>query len=65
MVIDKIGQRKCFQLKKANDTSPWKFEKEDLYGKIFFETSYEQELQTTKQTVFRIEKVIKKKGDKM
>ena len=37
----------------------------DLNGKEIISTFYGNELQKTKQNEFRIEKVIKKKGDKL
>ena len=37
----------------------------DLNGEEIIGTFYENELQKTKQNEFRIEKVIKKKGDKL
>ena len=37
----------------------------DLNGREIVETFYEKVLQKTNQKVFRIEKVIKRKGDKL
>ena len=44
---------------------PWTYVINDLNGDEIFETFYEKELQKTNQQEFRIEKVIKKKGDKL
>ena len=44
----------------AENTGPWIYVREYLSGKESAETFFEKELQKTNQTVFRIEKVIKK-----
>ena len=49
-----------FVIKKVKNTVPWTLNGEEIMG-----TFYERELQKTNQEVFRIEKVIKRKGDKM
>ena len=50
--------------KKIKNTVPWIYVINDLNGEEIIGTFYENELQKTKQNEFRIEKVIKKKGDK-
>ena len=49
--------KEVFVIKKVKDTVPWTYVIEALNG--------EERLQKTNQTEFRIEKVIKKKGDKI
>ena len=44
---------------------PWAYGIEDLIGEEVVGSFYEKEFQKTNQTKFRIEKVIKKKGDKL
>ena len=52
-------------MKKVKNTVPWTCIINDLNGKEIVGTLYEKELQKTNQQEFRIEKVIKKKGDKV
>ena len=54
-----------FVIKKINNTVPWTYVINDLNGEQIIGTFYENELQGTKQNEFRIEKVIKRKGDKL
>ena len=54
-----------FVIKKVKNTVPWTNVINDLNGEEIMETFYEKELQKTSQEEFRIEKVIKRKGDKM
>ena len=54
-----------FIMKKIKNTVPWTYILNDLNGEEIIGTFYENELQKTKQNEFRIEKVIKKKGDKL
>ena len=54
-----------FMIKKAKNTVPWTYVISDLKGEEITGTFYEKELQKTNQQEFRIEKVIKKKGDKL
>ena len=54
-----------FVIKEVKNTVPWTYVINDLKGKEFSGTCYEKELQMTNQQRFRIEKVIKKKGDKL
>ena len=56
---------KVFVIKKVKNTVPWTYVINDLNGEEIMETFYEKELQKTNQEEFRIEKVIKRKGDKM
>ena len=54
-----------FIIKKIKNTVPWTYVLNDLNGEEIIGTFDENELQKTKQNEFRIEKVIKKKGDKL
>ena len=54
-----------FVIKKIKNTIPWTYVINDLNGEEIMGTLYEKELQKTNQEEFRIEKVIKRKGDKM
>ena len=53
-----------FAIKKIKNTVPWTYVINDLNGEQIIGTFYEKELQKIDQQEFRIEKVIKKKGDK-
>ena len=54
-----------FVIKKVKNAVPWTYVINDLNGEEIIGTFYEKELQKTNQQEFRIEKVIKKKGDKL
>ena len=54
-----------FVIKKIKSTVPWTYAISDLNGEVIVGSSYEEELQETNQKELRIEKVIKKKGDKL
>ena len=54
-----------FVIKKVKNTAPWAYVINDLNGDEISGAFYEKELQKTSQEEFRIEKVIKRKGDKM
>ena len=54
-----------FVVNKIKDTVPWTYGINDLYGEKITGNFYEKELQKTSQEEFRIEKVIKRKGDKI
>ena len=53
-----------FVIKNVKNTVPWTYVISDLKGKDIVGTFYEKELQNTNQKEFRVEKVIKRKGDK-
>ena len=53
-----------FVIKKVKNTVPWSYVINDLNGEEITGTFYEKELQKTSQEEFRIEKVIRRKGDK-
>ena len=52
-------------IKKIKSTVPWTYVINDLNGEEIIGTFYENELQKIDQQEFRIEKLIKKKGDKL
>ena len=52
-----------FVIKKTKNTVPWAYAINDFNGKEITGTFHEEELQKVDQQEFRIEKVIKKKGD--
>ena len=54
-----------FIIKKIKNTVPWTYALNDLNGEEIIDSFYENELQKTNQKEFRIEKVLKKKGDKL
>ena len=54
-----------FVIKKVKNTVPWTYVINDLNGEEIIGTFNEKELQKTNQEEFRIEKVIKRKGDKI
>ena len=54
-----------FVIKKVKNTFPWTYVINDLNGEEISGTFYEKELQKTNQEEFRIEKVIKSKGNKI
>ena len=54
-----------FVIKKIKNTVPWTYVINDLNGEEILGTFYEKELQKTNQEEFRIEKVIKRKGNKI
>ena len=53
-----------FVIKKVKNTLPWTYVISDLQGDEIVGTFYKKELQITNQKEFRVEKVIKRKGDK-
>ena len=52
-------------IKKVKNTVPWTYVISDFNVEEFIETFYEKELQKANQKEFRVEKVIKRKGDKL
>ena len=53
-----------FVVSKIENTVPWTYVVNDLNGEEIIGTFYEKELQRTNQQELRIEKVIKRNGDK-
>ena len=56
---------KVFVISKIENTVPWTYVVSDLKGEEITGSFYEKELQKTSQKEFRIEKVLKRKGDKL
>ena len=56
--LDRIKNR-------IKNTSPWTYVISDLNGEEITGSFYEEELQKTSQEKFRIERIIKRKGDKL
>ena len=54
-----------FIIKKVKNTVPWTYIINDLKGEEIIGTFYEKKLQKTNQKEFRIEKILKRKGDKL
>ena len=54
-----------FVVRGIKNTVPWTYVVSDLNGEEITGRFYENELQTTNQEEFRIEKVLKRKGDKL
>ena len=54
-----------FIISKIKNTVPWTYVINDLNGEEITGTFYEKELQKTNQQEFRIEKILKRKGDKL
>ena len=52
-------------IKKVKNTVPLTYVINDLNGEVIIGIYYEEELQKTDQHEFRIEKIIKIKGDKL
>ena len=54
-----------FVIKKIRNTVSWTYVLNDLNGEEIIETFHEKELQKANQQELRMEKVIKRKGDKL
>ena len=54
-----------FLLQKLKNTVPWTYVISDLKGEEVVGAFYKKELQKTIQKDFRVEKVIKREGDKL
>ena len=54
-----------FIVNKIKNTVPWTYAISDLNGEQIIGSFYEKELQKTNQKEFRIEKVLKRKGDQL
>ena len=63
--IHQTGLKKFLLLVKLKNTVPCTYVTNDLNGEEIIRTFHEKELQKTNQQEFRIEKVIKRKGDKL
>ena len=54
-----------FVINRIKNTVPWTYVINDFNGEEIISTFYEKELQRTNQKEFRIEKTIKRKGNKL
>ena len=54
-----------FIISKINNTVPWTYVISDLNGEDITGSFYEKELQRTNQQIFRKEKIITRKGNKL
>ena len=54
-----------FVIKRIKNTLPWTYIISDFQGKEIVGTFYENELQKANKKLFRIEKVIRRKSDKL
>ena len=57
--------RRNFVISKFKNTVPWTYLISDLNGEEIVGMFYEEELQMTNQTEFRVEEVMKRKEDKL
>ena len=57
--------KKYLLFKKVKNIIPWTYVINELNGEEIIEKFYEKEFQKTNQEAFRIEKVIRQKGDKL
>ena len=60
-----ISQKKVFIVSKINNTVPWIYVISDMNDEDIIRSFYEKELQRTNQEIFIIEKIIKRKGNKL
>ena len=57
--------KEVFIISKINNTVPWTYVISDLNGEDITGSFYEKELQRTNQQIFRKEKIITRKGNKL
>ena len=60
-----VWSEEDFGIKKVENTVPWTYVISDLNGEEVVETFFDKELQKPNQKKFRVEKLIKKKGNKL
>ena len=60
-----IWSEEVFVINKTKNTVPWAYAISEFNGEEITGSFYEKELQKTSQKEFRIEKVLKRKGDKL
>ena len=61
----RIGLKKFLWLIEEKNTVTWTYTISDLNGEEIVETFYETELQKTNQKEFRVERVLRRKGNKL
>ena len=59
------SSEEIFVIKEIKNTVPWAYAINDVNGEEIIGKFYEKQLQKTNQEEFKIEKVIKKKGNKL
>ena len=64
-IITSNWSKEVFVIKEGKNTVPLTYVINDLNCEKIIEAFYEKELQKTNRQEFRIEKIIKKKGDKL
>ena len=66
-IVDKYNNiyKEVFVVNKNKNTVPWTYVINDLNGEEISGSFYEKELQKTNQKELRIEKVLKRNGDKL
>ena len=62
---DPNWSEEVFVIKKVKSTAPWTYVINDLNGEEIVGMFYEKELRETNQKEFRVEKVIKRRGDNL
>ena len=62
--IRHAGPKRFFTVSEVHYTDPITYKLKDLNGEEIKDSFYEQQLQKTTQEMFRIKKVIRRKGDK-
>ena len=65
IVYTAIWSEEVFVISKIKNTVPWSYVINDLNGEEIIGTFHEKEFQKVNQIEFRIEKMIKRKGDKL
>ena len=61
----KDGRKRFFKISKIQLTIPVIYKITDYNGEEIQDSFYEQELEKTKQDIFRIEKIVKQQGNKI
>ena len=64
LVIEEMSEE-IFVIKNVKNTVPWTYVINDLNNEEIIGSFYEKELQKTNQKEFGIEKMLKRKGDKL
>ena len=65
LLKDTLQIDQVFVVSKIKNTVPWTYVIDDLNGEEITGNFHEKELQKNSQKEFRIEKVLKRKGDKL
>ena len=65
MLKDILWSEEIFVISKIKNTVPWTYIINNLNGEKITGSFYQKELQKTNKNEFRIEKVLKRKGDQL